>query len=135
MSADSSPPKGSPKGSDGGKGPRIRSATIQNKLTLLTVCTSLVGLSLACLAFDAFERLSFRSAMTNEFSTLADTVGANAAAALAFDDKESAEQQLRPARRTARCSRLFLRHQRQSFRGVSPQRAGWRIRDALLEYS
>ena len=36
--------------------------------------------------------------MTNEFSTLADTVGANAAAALAFDDKESAEQQLRALR-------------------------------------
>ena len=72
----------------------MRNAAIQSKLTLVIVCTSLVGLSLACLTFDAFERSSFRAAMTSEFATLADTLGMNTSAALAFDDRKSAEQQL-----------------------------------------
>ena len=72
----------------------IRSAAIQQKLTLVIVCTSLVGLSLASLVFDAFERSSFRAAMTSEFSALAGTLGANTAAALAFNDRKSAEDTL-----------------------------------------
>ncbi len=68
----------------------IRNSSIQRKLTLVIVCTSLIGLSLACLSFDLYERASFRAAMTSELSALADTLGANAAASLAFNDRKSA---------------------------------------------
>jgi PAS domain S-box-containing protein len=70
--------------------PLIRNSSIQRKLTFVIVCTSLVGLSLACLSFDLYERKSFRGAMTSELSALADTLGANTAASLAFNDRKSA---------------------------------------------
>ena len=68
----------------------IKNASIQRKLTFVIVVTSLVGLSLACLSFDLYERASFRGAMTSELSALADTLGANTAASLAFNDRKSA---------------------------------------------
>jgi PAS domain S-box-containing protein len=66
-------------------------ASVQNKLTFVIVCTSVVGLSLACISFDLYERSSFRTAMTTQLSALADTLGTNAAAALTFYDRKSAE--------------------------------------------
>jgi len=72
----------------------IRKSSIQRKLTFVIVFTSLVGLSLACLSFDFFERASFRAAMTSELSVLADTLGANTAASLAFNDRKSAQDML-----------------------------------------
>jgi PAS domain S-box-containing protein len=72
----------------------IRDSSIQRKLTSVIVCTSLVGLSLACLIFDLYERTSFRGAMTSELSVLADTLGANTAASLAFNDRKSAQEML-----------------------------------------
>ncbi|MGC1620865.1 MAG: response regulator [Candidatus Acidiferrum sp.] len=74
--------------------PFIKNSSIQRKLTLVIVCTSLVGLSLACLSFDVFERSRFRASMTSELSALADTLGANSAASLAFNDRKSAESTL-----------------------------------------
>jgi two-component system, sensor histidine kinase and response regulator len=72
----------------------LRNASIQRKLTFVIVCTSLVGLSLACLSFDLYERASFRAAMTSELSALAETLGANTAASLAFNDRKSATDML-----------------------------------------
>jgi PAS domain S-box-containing protein len=72
----------------------IKNSSIQRKLTFVIVCTSLVGLSLACLSFDLYERSSFRAAMTSELSVLADTLGANTAASLAFNDRKSAKEML-----------------------------------------
>jgi len=72
----------------------FRNASIQRKLTFVILCTSLVGLSLACVAFEVYERASFRAAMTSELSVLADTLGANSAASLAFNDHKSAEETL-----------------------------------------
>src|SRR5580704_2363689 len=74
--------------------PLIRNSSIQRKLTFVIVCTSLVGLSLACLSFELYERTSFRAAMTSELSALADTLGANTAASLAFNDRKSAQDML-----------------------------------------
>jgi|HubBroStandDraft_6_1064221.scaffolds.fasta_scaffold06106_4 PAS domain S-box-containing protein len=74
--------------------PLLRKASIQRKLTFVIICTSLVGLSLACLSFDFYERTSFRSAMTSELAVLADTLGANTAASLAFSDRKSATDML-----------------------------------------
>jgi signal transduction histidine kinase/DNA-binding response OmpR family regulator len=72
----------------------MRNAAIQRKLTVVIVCTSLVGLSLACLSFEIYERRSFRDALTSESSALADTLGANSAASLAFNDRKSAQDML-----------------------------------------
>src|SRR5580698_5641981 len=72
----------------------FKNSSIQRKLTFVIVCTSLLGLSLACLIFDLYERISFRAAMTSELSVLADTLGANTAASLAFNDRKSAQDML-----------------------------------------
>ncbi len=72
----------------------LRNASIQHKLTFVILCTSLVGLSLASLSFDLYERSSFRAAITSELSALADTLGANTAASLAFNDRKSATDML-----------------------------------------
>jgi signal transduction histidine kinase len=69
-------------------------ASIQRKLMLVILSTSLLGLSLACLGFEVYERASYRSAMTSELSALADTLGANTAAALTFNDQKSAQDML-----------------------------------------
>jgi two-component system sensor histidine kinase/response regulator len=74
--------------------PFIRNSSLQRKLTFVIVCTSLVGLCLACLTFEFYERTSFRSAMTSELSALADILGANTAASLAFNDRKSAQDML-----------------------------------------
>jgi signal transduction histidine kinase/CheY-like chemotaxis protein len=74
--------------------PLFQNSSIQRKLTFVSVCTSLVGLSLACLSFDLYERSSYRGAMTSELSVLADTLGANTAASLAFNDRKSATDML-----------------------------------------
>src|SRR5580693_9727824 len=74
--------------------PLIRNSSIQRKLNFVILCTSLVGLSLACLSFDLYERKSFRAAITSELSALADTLGANTAASLAFNDRKSATDML-----------------------------------------
>ncbi len=71
-----------------------RDASIQRKLTFVVLCTSLLGLTVACLAFEIYERMSFRSAMTSELTVLADTLGANAAASLTFNDQKSAQDTL-----------------------------------------
>jgi signal transduction histidine kinase/CheY-like chemotaxis protein len=74
--------------------PIFRAASIQRKLTLVILCTSVLGLSLACMAFEIYERASFRKGMTSELAALADTLGANSAAALTFNDQASARQTL-----------------------------------------
>jgi PAS domain S-box-containing protein len=71
-----------------------KNSSIQRKLTFVIVCTSLVGLSLAFLSFDFYERRNFRASMTSELSALAETLGANSAASLAFNDKKSAQDML-----------------------------------------
>src|ERR1700737_3819548 len=69
-------------------------ASIQRKLMLVILSTSLLGLSLACMGFEVYERASYRSAMTSELSALADTLGADTAAALTFNDQKSAQDML-----------------------------------------
>jgi PAS domain S-box-containing protein len=72
----------------------FRKSSIQRKLIFVVLCTSVLGLGLACLGFELYERSSFRASMTSELSTLADTLGANTAASLAFDDLKSAQDML-----------------------------------------
>jgi signal transduction histidine kinase/DNA-binding response OmpR family regulator len=65
-------------------------ASVQGKLTLVVLVTSVLGLCLACIGFGIYERVSYRSAMIGELSVLADTLGANTTASLAFNDHQSA---------------------------------------------
>ena len=66
-------------------------ASIQRKLTFVMLTTSLLGLSLACMTFEIYERASYRRALISELSALADTLGANTTASLAFIDHQSAQ--------------------------------------------
>jgi len=72
----------------------FKSPSIQRKLAIVVLCTSLLGLGIACASFELYERTSFRRALTDELTALADTVGANSAASLAFDDRKSARDVL-----------------------------------------
>jgi len=67
-----------------------RDASIERKLTFVMMATSLLGLSLACLCFEIYERASYRAAITSELTALSQTLGANTTASLAFSDHQSA---------------------------------------------
>jgi PAS domain S-box-containing protein len=75
--------------------PKERRSSIQRKLTFVILTTSLLGLSLACLCSEIYERGSFRGAITSQLTALAGTLGANATASLAFSDKQSAVEILK----------------------------------------
>src|ERR1700689_516409 len=72
----------------------FESASIQKKLALLVLSASLFALVLASVGFGIYERASFRADIARELSTLADTLGANTAASLAFDDQKTAREML-----------------------------------------
>jgi signal transduction histidine kinase/ActR/RegA family two-component response regulator len=73
---------------------KFRDLPIRQKLTLVTVLSSIAVLLLATVAFVAYELVTFRHAMVHKLSTEAELLGANSAAALVFDDKEAATKTL-----------------------------------------
>jgi signal transduction histidine kinase/ActR/RegA family two-component response regulator len=72
----------------------FRDLPIRQKLTFVTVLSSIVVLLLATAAFVAYELVTFRHAMVHKLTTEADLLGANITSALVFDDKESATKTL-----------------------------------------
>jgi signal transduction histidine kinase/ActR/RegA family two-component response regulator/HAMP domain-containing protein len=70
----------------------IRSQSIKRKQMLLLMLTSGVALLLACSAFLAYERHSFRDGLTHKMQTLATIVGRASAAAVEFRDIKGAEE-------------------------------------------
>ncbi len=58
------------------------------------MAASFFALLLASVGFGIYERTNFRRDMARELSALADTLGANTAASLAFDDARSAREML-----------------------------------------
>ncbi len=58
--------------------------SIRRKLALLIISACIFALVLASIGFALYERASFRSDIVSELTTLADTLGANTAASLAF---------------------------------------------------
>jgi two-component system, sensor histidine kinase and response regulator len=68
--------------------------SIQTKLRSLLLSASFFALVLAFVGFGIYERANFRRDMAGELSTLADTLGANTAASLAFQDQATAGQML-----------------------------------------
>jgi len=69
----------------------FKNLPIKRKLAIVTVGTTLLVLLLAYAGFSLYERANFRSSMVTQLTTLADTLGANAAASLTFGDRKTAE--------------------------------------------
>lgn len=67
---------------------------VRTKLTLLVLSASVLALVLATVGFGIYERASFRSFTGNELTALADTLGANTAASLVFNDPKAATEML-----------------------------------------
>ncbi len=72
----------------------FRDLTIRRKLALLTLTSSVFAVILACVGFAIYERQRFHTDIANELATLADTLGANTAASLAFNDPKTAREML-----------------------------------------
>src|SRR5580692_2587964 len=73
----------------------IRDLSIRFKLTILILSTSVLAVLLASFGFALYERQSYRASAVRELTALADTLGANTAASLAFNDQGTAEEMLR----------------------------------------
>jgi signal transduction histidine kinase/DNA-binding response OmpR family regulator len=69
---------------------RFKDLSLQRKLTLLMLASSVFALVLASIGFAVYERASFRAATASELSALAETLGANTAASIAFSDPRTA---------------------------------------------
>lgn len=123
----------------------LRNIPIKGKLTAITMLTSGVALLLACAAFVGYELMVFRASTVDELSTTAAIVGDNSAAALTFDDPDSARQTLRSlnahphivgAALYDRSGRLFTSYQRSSDAAFEPprlQQQGYRFEDDRLK--
>ena len=72
----------------------FRDLPIRRKLALLILTSSVLAVILACMGFAVYERQNFRANMGNELRALADTLGANTAASLAFNDPKTAREML-----------------------------------------
>jgi signal transduction histidine kinase/CheY-like chemotaxis protein/HPt (histidine-containing phosphotransfer) domain-containing protein len=68
----------------------FKNQPIRRKLAIVTLGAMI--LALACAGFAIYERESFRRTTVSELATLADTLGANAAASLTFDDKKTGRE-------------------------------------------
>ena len=73
---------------------QFKQTSVRRKLTLLVLFASVLALLLACLGFGVYERASFRSFTGNELTALADTLGANTAASIVFNDPKTANDML-----------------------------------------
>src|ERR1700722_17943805 len=72
----------------------FRDLAIRRKLALLTFTSSVFAVVLACVGFAIYERQRFHTDIADELATLADTLGANTAASLAFNDPKAAREML-----------------------------------------
>ena len=72
----------------------IRDRSIRINLALLILFASGLAVMLASLGFAIYERQSYRASAVRELTALADTLGANTAASLEFNDRKTAEEML-----------------------------------------
>jgi diguanylate cyclase (GGDEF)-like protein/PAS domain S-box-containing protein len=73
---------------------RIKDSSIRFNLGVLIVSASALAVLLASLGFAIYERQSYRESAVRELTALADTLGANTAASLAFNDQRTAKEML-----------------------------------------
>ena len=72
----------------------LTNMTLKRKLTVVTMATSCAALLVACALFAAYDYFTFRQTLEKEIATMADIVGGNSAAALTFNDRDTAAQVL-----------------------------------------
>ena len=72
---------------------RVRES-LARRITVLNIMVSAAAVVLACVAFLAYEVNSFRVNIDNDLSIQAQIIGSNAASALIFNDRASAEKTL-----------------------------------------
>jgi diguanylate cyclase (GGDEF)-like protein/PAS domain S-box-containing protein len=72
----------------------VRNLSIRLNLTLMILFASGLAVLLASFGFGIYERSNYRSSAVRELTALADTLGANSAASLAFEDKKTAQEML-----------------------------------------
>jgi len=68
--------------------------SFHRKLTILVAVSTFSALAMACLGLALFERHSFRNARMNELALLGNTLGANTAASVSFNDQKGAGEML-----------------------------------------
>ena len=68
----------------------LRNLTISGKLTWLNALVCGAALTLACLAFLAYDQVTFKRALVHNLSSEAQVVGLNSISALVFNDPDSA---------------------------------------------
>ena len=73
---------------------RFRDLPIRRKLASLILASTVFAVSLACIGFAIYERQLYRYHIASEVTALADTLGANTAASLAFNDQKTANAML-----------------------------------------
>ena len=72
----------------------LRSMSIRNKLIAITLLTSVTAVLFVSLAFLINEVVSFRIGVGQQLGVIADIIGKNSAAAVAFNDPDSARETL-----------------------------------------
>src|SRR5580698_2173763 len=73
---------------------RFQNFSIRLNLALLTLSASVIAVLLASLGFAIYERQSYHASAVREVTALADTLGTNTAASLAFNDERAAREML-----------------------------------------
>jgi len=69
----------------------FRNLSIRKKLTLIVMLTSSAALLTASLAFMIYDTITFRQRMVNDLTVVADGIGINSSAALAFEVESSGQ--------------------------------------------
>jgi signal transduction histidine kinase/DNA-binding response OmpR family regulator len=77
---------------------KLRDLPIRQKLGGLILVSSFFAVILACVGFAIYERQRVHADIADELATLADTLGANTAASLAFNDQKTARQMMEALR-------------------------------------
>ena len=72
----------------------FKNLSIKNKLILIMMVVSIITLILTCVAFTAYDIISFRKYMVRDTSTLADLVASNSTAPIVFNDSTAANETL-----------------------------------------
>ena len=72
----------------------IKSASVKQKLVLITILPGTLALLIVGLVFFTFDEVKLKRAMIQEITMLSQVIGANNSAALLFNDQKSAEDNL-----------------------------------------
>jgi len=80
---------------NGAKVARLQDISIKRKLTAIIMVASTVALLLVSAGFVAYELITYRQTMTRDLSALAEIIGDRSTAALTYDHKADAKENLK----------------------------------------